>query len=614
MVSHGQKVRLRNPLAFGREHEDRLPKVKESRAGGYRIELGKDLFDVGPHDLVPITTIAYQYGLLDPPDWDQDCHEQLYLMNRLWNSLVEIEHEHRTQYRALFSNTHEIAPLEERAHTLENEQADLRAQRKGLRQQAGARVPTPAIDARLREIAKDLQLARGAAKQMRTAIKDRLQPQITALQNERFEAAKKARQQSQLYWGNYNAVLQAYETARSQAMKDGTELKFRRFDGQGRFVVQLQDGCNVEGLTQGTKPVKLDLTPTPIPGRKGVPRPRLSMTVYTRDRQPRLVTWPIIYNRPLPEGFCRIQNVVVTRRRVATRWRYAVVFTCLIDTPPSVSPSEASCGINLGFRTTSAGLRVATIHAKQYTYRLQLSNAWMSHMDALEVLHQERDKARNQIHAVLKAHWPERPANIPEEFGERLENLVKAQQISTASLASIAICWRKYPDWWPAMFQRLESWRSADKKQFEREANDREHMMLVRREQYRLFARDLAQRFGLIRIGKIDLRSMAVLETADGAENKLHQRARRNRTRASLYLLQCEIEKQAAKFGSRVEYIGGATTTPCHQCGDRCAVSKENVMHVCEHCGAVWDQDENAARNILLAGTPRPAAEESLSA
>src|SRR2546426_945321 len=45
--------------------------------------------------------VVRQYGLLPPTDWGEDCHEQLFLMNRLWNRLVEIEQEHIKEYRQL---------------------------------------------------------------------------------------------------------------------------------------------------------------------------------------------------------------------------------------------------------------------------------------------------------------------------------------------------------------------------------------------------------------------------------------------------------------------------------------------------------------------------------
>jgi hypothetical protein len=49
--------------------------------------------DVGPRRL-----LIRKYALGEPLDWAQDCEDELFLMNRLWNRLVEIEQESRTQF------------------------------------------------------------------------------------------------------------------------------------------------------------------------------------------------------------------------------------------------------------------------------------------------------------------------------------------------------------------------------------------------------------------------------------------------------------------------------------------------------------------------------------
>lgn len=557
-----------------------------------------------------MSTLAYQYGLLDPLDWDQDCHEVLFRMNRLWNTLVQIERQHRTAYRQIVGADDAVAPLQAQLEALRTQQQGLRETRKARRQQARAKLATPEQDAPLKSLATQIQRLAVQCKAARREAKERCRKPVRALETERFEAVKVARNASGLWWGNYNAVCASYDTARTKAMKDGAELRFRRFTGEGRFTVQIIGGASFEELTTGVKQVALDLTPRPVPGRGGKARPRLSMTLYTKEGAPRMLSWPIVFDRALPEN-CRIQQVVVTRRRLGTHWRYAAVFTCRIADVPAVhSGGSDACGINLGFRTTSTGLRVAVladqagVHWPSDDPRQELSLEWMRGMDTAEATRQRRDLALNAIHAALRLNWPQRPPDIPESFGFRLGNLVRAPKFSPASLAAIVLRWRETPTWWPHMLARLEAWRAHDKKWFEIEAWLRDRLALARREQYRLFAHALASRYALIRIGAVDLRRMARLERPDGVETELHQRARRNRGRASLYLLQQEIERQADKAGAQVEYVEGPVTSTCHRCGSLCAVTAD-LIHVCEHCSAVWDQDENAARNIFAAPRER---------
>ncbi len=559
-----------------------------------------------------MSTIAYQYGLLDPLDWAQDCHEHLWLQNKLWNTLVEIERAHREKYRAIVGSNVEVAQVQVQIDAIKARQLELREQRKLMRKQARAKAATPGIDEELRELSRHIQPLIEAVKPLRKTAKEGLREQIKALDSERFNAVKVARNASGLWWGNYNAVCASYEAARSKAMRDNAELKFHGFRGEGRFTSQLIGGASVEQICAGHSQVHIDLRDQPVPDRHGQlrpgkHRPRLAITVYTDDsgeqKRRRLLTFPIIYDRPLPLD-CRIQQVVVTRRKLGTRYRYAVVFTCRIpDAPLRVSASAKRCGINLGFRQHADGLRVATIADAEGVRAVCLSPQWVASMDDVEAIQQRRDGMLNEISAVMKAQWPSRPAELPEEIATRLQNLVNAPKFGAAKLAALVLRWREH-EVWTQMRERLETWRKQDKHWLEIQDNQRDKLWMHRREVYRLLARSLAQEYGEIRIGKVQLKQLARLEHADGADNELHQRARRNRGRASLYSLQSEIAQQAAKSGAAVVSIDPPYSSICHRCAGSCVVGAD-LMHVCEHCSAVWDQDENAALNIFAAARER---------
>lgn len=667
-----------------------------------------------------MATLAFRYGLLDPIDWDEDCREQLFLMNRLWNTLVEIEHKHRTKYREIVGADDAVAELQGQIDALFAEKGRLREERNALRKKARARVATLEIDARLKAISAEVKPLLGQCRAARGAAKEQVRPAIYALNLRRAAEAATARQKynwgmswdenevltsrlialndergrigaaakdraksrgekkvtfspdeqrrrtqirgaiaqlkkscspknAPLWWGNANAVGASYEAAREKAMKEGAELRFRRFTGEGRFTVQIIGGASVKEILSGAKQVAIDLSErAPVDGRHfGKARPRstgggmlgvLSMTIYTHKREARFVNWPLVYDQPLPDA-ARIQQVTVTHRRIGTHWRDAVIFTCRMpDAPPIKATSQRVCGINLGFRQTPEGLRIATIYSETGIERAHLSADWMAAMDRdVETIRQQRDLALDELHTKLRAQWPDRPEGIPEAIAERLGNLVKAPKFAAASLAAVILRWREHvekligerldvmarenrvPSEY-TLLQQLHGWRRLDKKWgLECEAHKRERLGLARREQYRLLARDLSSRFGLIRIAALDLSQMAELERTDGRENELHQRARRNRARASLYLLQQEIQQQASKTGAFVEYVGGAVTRTCNACGGSCSVGVD-LIHVCEHCSAVWDQDDNAARNTFAAarehsdGEPEPGEHSHQSA
>lgn len=144
-------------------------------------------------------TIAFRYGLLDPLNWDQDCHEHLFLMNRLWNTLVEIDRAHRDCYREIIGSDDAVAPLQQSLDELRSRQAELRNQRKAKRQAARARVATPEIDDELRSLAMQIQELTQQIKAAKAEAKARVKPLIDALNSEHFEAVKAARQEAT--WG-----------------------------------------------------------------------------------------------------------------------------------------------------------------------------------------------------------------------------------------------------------------------------------------------------------------------------------------------------------------------------------------------------------------------------
>lgn len=53
---------------------------------------------------------AFKFGMLDPVSgFDQTALDTLYLRNKLWNALVELERGHREKYRALLTGSNEYA-------------------------------------------------------------------------------------------------------------------------------------------------------------------------------------------------------------------------------------------------------------------------------------------------------------------------------------------------------------------------------------------------------------------------------------------------------------------------------------------------------------------------
>lgn len=216
----------------------------------------------------PYETITYQYGLLDPVDWDTDCQEHLWLQNKLWNRLVEIERQAVSGYRHILAEDIVYATISERLQERRSEQTVLRDHRKKLRAQARSKVETPEIDLRLLELSREIQPLAGAIKEAATEARNRidLKALLHLLETSRAAAAKHARKNSGIWWGNYNAVFKSYTVARSRLLKSKGELKFHGHTGEGRFTIQIIGGASTEAFQTGRSlQAAIDLTLLPVP-------------------------------------------------------------------------------------------------------------------------------------------------------------------------------------------------------------------------------------------------------------------------------------------------------------------------------------------------------------
>ena len=198
--------------------------------------------------------IIREYGLLPPLNWDSDCQEHLWLMKKFWNRLVEIERAHREKYRAIIGADAGVTAVNQKIGAIKERIRDLDAQRKEARKVHRSRKGshTEFFDLELNLAKEEMRAFIAQAKEARAAAKERIKGFTTHLESERREAVKKAYQESGLFWSNYTGVMDSYNVARKLAMRKGTELRFHRFDGSGRFRNQIKGGMSTDRLLAGS--------------------------------------------------------------------------------------------------------------------------------------------------------------------------------------------------------------------------------------------------------------------------------------------------------------------------------------------------------------------------
>lgn len=566
-----------------------------------------------------MSVIVRQYGLLDPLNWGEDCQEHLYLMNRFWNALVEIEHGNRRQYREIIGNDEDVATIQSQIDQLKQQKKAHDEARKQARIKHRAKTgPHTAVhDQAMKTLTASIKDLSAQAKLLRAQAKERVKASSTALtdlETTRREKVKKAYGESGLWWGNYNAILASYKVARSRAMKEGAELRFHRFDGSGRFTCQIQDGMSAEELTTARHSIaqvrllsgedfarmlggadRKHLDSRRDRRQQGV----LSLTIYTgKDEHGksfrRTLDFPIILHRPLPDE-AMLKSLTVTRKRVGPgKFQWAVTFTFTAEGKPIEHPSTLNCGINLGWKKVAGGLRIATIFDGREARHLLLPQAILDKLDYVDDLKSRLDTSTNENFAWVL----ENLKNPPESLVEQVARMKRMKKPHSAVFARLVLAWRECPDYLPELYQEAKKRRKSAKRIELEHHHLRDKTLRRRQDLYRNLAKEIAEKYSLIALDKMDLRELARTEKQDGQPNELVAEAKKLRGRAALSELREWIVKQCAKTGSQVEVFGIKSSQTCNHCGQTLKDS-QGLTRVCLACGQAVDVDINAAANLL---------------
>jgi hypothetical protein len=550
----------------------------------------------------PTRTITWQYGLLDPLDWGEDCEHQLRLQNMLWNALVEIERTHRGRISALVSADPEVAALEGAIAAVDERITGLFAERNTQRQRLRRRLAIPEINDQVTRLREERRALFSRLKGAKTKARDAQRRGLAKLADQRYRAITIARQQSGLWWGNYNAVCASFDVA-LRALGPGEEVRFHRFNGGGRITNQIQGGISSAALfNNGHSQVRIvELDPANRLLNRGAGRrgrlKGLVATVWAEGRaRRRLVTWPIVLHRPFPEKAI-IKTVTITRRRAgAVRWRWAVDFACAVPSVPETT-HNTRVGVDIGWRKIAGGLRVATLAtAAGGIDHVILPQSWLERREAAARVQSEADELLNMLLPQLR-RVDDVPADLAALWTEALP--ADRERARSSTLAELVREWRHaHRDWRPALREALEPWLHQRIKY----ANLADKLAVGRREIFRIRARSIAERFGIVAVNWIGIRRLA-------ANRETPPETRRMRSWAAPYDLVAEIRRAVGAAGGRFLAVQGPTTLLCHYCGAkqtaRTGAHRADLIWRCENenCGRLWDQDENAAKNLLAAAT-----------
>lgn len=430
---------------------------------------------------------------------------------------------------------------------------------------------------------------------------------------------KDARKHCGVYPGTYLRV----EAAIEAAIKDSTgPLQFRAWKGDGSIGVQIQGGCTWQEMVVGKGRVANLLKAEPLPTNRTsakTARPWLFSVRVMSDESgrpvwTRLCVW--VHPGLMPDD-ARIMSVALLRRRLPShrmndgtfheRYDWSLQFTVRYgeEKPRAIT---GACGIDLGWRLIEGNMRVAYLvgddgHREELILPVKLLRRWSKSQSLAGI----RDLNFDAVKASVIA-WKQGLPEIPEWLAEAAK--LVGQWRAKGKLVHLMGQWaanRIAGD--EEIFATLQAWREQDAHLWQWQVANDVKAQRTRLHLYRNFAHRVSQRYGKIVVEDCDWRKVQRKKKAD--DNQSDNGARTYMRIASVGKIR-ELLKQVG--GVMVD--SSNTTRTCHACGSLEEWDQaKDLVHTCESCSLPWDQDYNAAMNLLASApvpteTPDPLAEQ----
>lgn len=434
------------------------------------------------------------------------------------------------------------------------------------------------------------------------------------------ETRKSLRAECGVYWGTYLSVEDSMQGSRS-----GAPPQFRRWEGHGKIAVQFQGGLTAEKLLEA-QDTRMRIEQ--VNGKHWLAYLRIG----SERREPIFAGVPFILHRDLPDDATAKWAYLIQRRiGTQTRWELQVILSRESWRKDGTAES-GNVGIDVGWRRVKEGLRVAYwVGSDGQEGQLVLPDDHIGMWKKAESLQSICSRHMDYIRPIL-AKWMREQESLPEWFlrrfvkrGEALPSVHEAASWllmwkSSARLAALIVEWRGNRidgDQRPidgaaearslmqldqqhygapsSIYEIMEAWRKKNKHLTDWVSFQRQKAINRRMDTYRKFADMLRKKYGTAHVEDVNwskaMRLPQVEDEAVSGAIKEYQRV------ASVgLLLRCLSESMAGV----VKVSAEETTSRCAACGEISGEPNPEMMnHTCTECGETYDQDKNAARNLL---------------
>lgn len=596
-----------------------------------------------------LPTLVYRFGAFTPKENADEVRRQIRVAHDYKNHLTAQERLRRDRCdQVMRAHFPELVEAEANKASVEHEIEIIKERTNVARGRARKRIPMPPADkalmaqfnARLREIRKIIKALRADAygpedvKALRSArskgMRDGAEPSEMARINRELDAARAAwyarvpravafnaamepiEEEHNAEFIAYRNDLDLYWTTKGSAEYDMRDRRkdappaFRFWRGDGRIGGQVMAPTDKKsGEREYVTPERLfsgQSTMIQLHHRSGGAgaasarkRKRRLCECWLRigsdGKEPLWTKFDVIVHRDPPSD-CHVTGAFLTRRMIAGRERWAL---CLVLARRSgwqkSAASSGTIGIDVGWRRTDAGLRVAYgTDAEGRDVELVLPTAWMDSWTYVRELASQRSIALNSMHAELSAwikciqapewlnitHW-----KAPSRFA-RLFRDWQQQRFDGDSIG----------------FEILSQWHALDLRRWREERNLGDKLIAHRTDVYRNFARRIALQYQTVVLEDFDLSKVERRPRVE-ADDPMTA-ARHNKALANIQALRTAFEGSGATIEWRV---AAGTSMRCNFCGWVHDFDRAPINVVCPSCGGVRDQDKRAAVNLVERNT-----------
>jgi len=538
---------------------------------------------------------VYKFHLLAPITNQDKVLDAFSKMHKYYNKLIEIENNKRDQIRLIQSSVASVSTLEEQLAaaelTCETAAQMIKDQRKSTRSNSD----TAAQKKALKDANDSAKVIRASLRDARKALKSNseIQDKIEACETASNERVKQERGLCGVYWGSYLLVENAVEAA-IKTTPMYKNVAFKRWSKDAKIGVQFQSNAtktqyvrDVFGLTHS------QLRITPQPGNNTL-QERMFLDVRLGDgptgkrNDILFARFPMLMHRDMPMGGI-IKKITIHAQWEVYRYRW---YCCITVDSPSIArnATQDMIGVDIGWRKLDGGIRVAyASNDESLVIPDSLIELYDNSVKLQSLRDQKFDDIKPKFVATVSPYLLNGDSNpsVTEAHKKQLASLDKWKSKDRLRNAIYYLNANKIDGL--DLTEYLE-WCKTDRHLMQYETGVRNQFYNRRDELYKNWANKLSNEYSTCVLEDFNISKIA-------EEKQYHNHIRQIVGVSNL------VKYLKNEFNNWMEVDPYMTTHECNLCGkvdefDAAAY----IHHVCSGCGALWDQDSNAAVVICERG------------